>query len=390
MKRLNGRSNFTIILACCLVVLALALVRCGGGGGGGSNGTGTQPSATDNAQILSLLNGLSALYGAGIPSGAELSPYFDPMYLNDGKNRTLELLEWSSGSTTDTLTWPPIGQNISLLSTELLASSPKIYRVEFLHTLPPGQPSIGEATVIFEGTTCRLYGNQRIMFIVAVGSIARGILTSSQETYSGLLLLATDHYGNNAASPVHSVVVTGPGLPSGGIVLLEAFSVRAFNYFPGLLDDELIMYAMTDQQIGAVTDNAAYTFTLKKGSDGTGDTVAVYVKKIYKRPPLSSEISDALFPTYSTPVSHALSAANYGGTLDVAWTNPVTQTTRTLELEFKQGTSEPSLFGFGPFSVNMYSFNSAGMGLTPIRANLQLINVDISRGWAVFHYWEFK
>lgn len=374
----------TVLISTGLVLL-LFFAGCGGGGGGGVGGDGGD---SDNTQILGLLTDLSALYASGTPSAAQIEPFFQPAYLNDGKYKSQEITEWTGGRNTGMLNWPPVGDNVSLLSVELLSSSPKTYRVEFLHTYPSGIRSIGNVTVVLDGTTWRLYGNQRVLSVVAASGIARGVSATVTETYSGIFPAANDAY--NTAPSVQSIVVTGPGLPGGGLVLNRGASGGTFNYFPGLIDNELEMYTMSDSDISLVADNAAYTFTLKTGMGGTGSNVAVYVSKIYNRPPLSGAITDAMFPQLISPTSHALSAANYGGTLNVSWTNPTMQTTRQLALNFKTAQDGYDNWAIGPFGTNAWTFNSAGLGITPTKANLEVINMDLSKGWVVFYYWLFE
>jgi hypothetical protein len=161
----------------------------------------------------------------------------------------------------------------------------------------------------------------------------------SISTWSGILFHLHD-YGN---ANLQNLKVTGPGLPSGGIAfskpngepvklfLNNAYQTSALPY------DNMQIYVIDDDALQLIPDNALYTFTFF-ASDGV-TVVETRTAALPRRPLLLSELNDAYFPTLGV-TSHALSAADIGGTLTFSYAPPVAGPPASLyaEIDFWNNT----------------------------------------------------
>ena len=128
---------------------------------------------------------------------------------------------------------------------------------------------------------------------------------------------------------VQSAIVTGPGLPLAGAI----FNRLTDFYWFGLSGGMSNYYFMTDDAtIGAIPDNAEYTFVLKDASNGSGNILATYKQIVPKRPLMSTELSSFLFPVITAPTVANLSPFA-GGDLPVIWTLPTGYYSRYLAVD---------------------------------------------------------
>ncbi|MHB8763169.1 MAG: hypothetical protein ACYDA8_02320 [Deferrisomatales bacterium] len=171
--------------------------------------------------------------------------------------------------------------------------------------------------------TWRILGNQRIAW-VGVSSIARYFPDSPNPNriFSGLHLEVRDDGGRG----IDYAVVSGPGLPVGGLTLVNQIQDNSFQIFPS--DPNFpgggSTRPMGDTEISQVLDNSEYTFELWE-DNGTPDNLAddqllaTYANPLGKGPFLLADLSVASFPAVT--VTPELSTYT-GGSITVTWTLP--------------------------------------------------------------------
>ena len=135
--------------------------------------------------------------------------------------------------------------------------------------------------------------------------------TNTATIKTGLRINIEDRGGRG----ITKAVVTGAGLPSGGVTLINNIAWDQFQIEGQNSGD---FYAMTDGQIAAIADSGeAYTVKLY-----IGDTLAAtYTEKLTKRPYLNTELTAAMFPAITSPTMTEMRAFT-GGSGTVSWTLP--------------------------------------------------------------------
>jgi hypothetical protein len=180
--------------------------------------------------------------------------------------------------------------------------------------------------------TWRWAGNGRIAKLDFFAQESYRPYDSVTHIYTGLSLGIKAN--QPAAAAVQSAIVTGPGLPSGGVILNK--QIENDNL---AISGEGSLFAITDDaMIDAIPDNAEYIIQLMNETDGAGTVLATYTEIIPKRPLKLSELSSASFPTITTPTVTTLRAFN-GGDLTVTWTLPSGLTSAEVELDLSNSTN---------------------------------------------------
>jgi hypothetical protein len=179
-----------------------------------------------------------------------------------------------------------------------------------------------------------------------------------------------------AGASVASAIISGPGLPTAGLTLTRQIAYDWFS-LPGQGGD--FYTNIDDATIGAIPDNAVYTFKLLNSSSAI---LATYTKTLRKRPLMRSELSAAIFPSVTAPTAADLRAFN-GGNLTVTWTIPAgldpdwmaldlgdTNWTSTARVEASLGTADRSK------TLTIQPVTSTGVSFTPANRQLQVLGRD--------------
>lgn len=135
---------------------------------------------------------------------------------------------------------------------------------------------------------------------------------TSSTIITGLRLNIEDRGGRG----ITSAVVTGKGLPTEGVTLVNNIASEHFQ-ITGQNEDNL--YAMNDTAINTIADTGEL-YTVKLYTSTT--LSATYTLKLKKRPYLNTELTAANFPTVTAPSTPEQLAAFAGGTGTVSWTLP--------------------------------------------------------------------
>ncbi len=356
---------------------ALAVAQWGSGALNDMPQRGSVRGLGDRAAIAARLNALQQLFNDNNANSTTLDPFFHPDFLDQGTARAAAIDAWVLG-----YEGPQPGgvmSNVRIL--DQLSDSPKTYRVSFIYTIPGGRISLSDMVVRKESTSWQFYGDQRIMKIELKASTVRQIaIDNSVNLFNGISLWASD---TGAASLVQSLVVTGPGIASS--IVIDRQPGRS-DFYPSTPYD---IYAMTDNVIASIPDNAAYTVQLYSDASGMGSLLYSYTVKIPSRPYLSTELSDAVFPAITSPTSHDMSAANPGGALTVTYTLPAGFAPGYASLFFADGVGgwwSGDDWGW----PSTYNMSSAGMTITPIDGELRVTATDPMTFRDIGTAWHFQ
>jgi hypothetical protein len=292
--------------------------------------------------------------------------------------------------------------------------------------------TVGVTTTLSDGTVCSTNpdGSDNFIFVNESGTwklAGNGYLSSltrnpfravsysvtlpggSASTVTGLALNVGDDWNQG----LQSAVITGPGLPTNGVVIsktagdtidLVPVATTTPAYTPYVLPlpasyafiPNTDVYPLTDASINQIPLNAVYTFTIYNVS---GTLVETRTKTLPMRPLLSTELA-ALVTAWPTPLpnvtSHTLASSQVNGTLGFTYTPPPASTFPAVELkgslQFWDNNGDTAGFPFWnngstnvpipqilPMNVTSAGITSAVSSFTPLAARLDFSAADVFR-----------
>lgn len=127
-----------------------------------------------------------------------------------------------------------------------------------------------------------------------------------------------------------TALITGPGLPSGGITMVQQntdrwFKLPSLNYNTNIIPECVVSGPAQCVSIAQALDNSQYTVILKD-INGNSLNNAGYTLTLPKQPYATSTLTTAMFPTITSitvggqPLTFGALAAN--ATVNVSWTMP--------------------------------------------------------------------
>jgi hypothetical protein len=362
---------------------------------------------TDLQAIGTVLSSLaSTINSKGVNiAAADLAPYYasDANFgMNDGLNRANTLTRWAGQ-------WSTLASTISGVTGLALVSvdtvvTPNVYTVSGNLTLTDGSSfpvsAFGSkegfaSNFINESGSWKIKGNGHIIRSLVYPRVVRntgyaGGATITVTDTTGIALDGADVTGTS----VNSAVMTGPGLPAGGVsfVLMNGNSHLCYNN--GSYCD--VTYdAMDDATIGAIPDNAVYTVDYYVSLDGTGASLETRKFTVAKRPYKRTEFASGSF-LGTNVTSHSLADAHYGGTFNFTYTLPTEYVTTDIgsEMAFNEvaGGSTGSQIKIGKqlsMTESSASMTSVTAAWSPIEAYFYTSATD-QYGREFHTYWQFK
>jgi hypothetical protein len=269
-------------------------------------------TAGDAVLVKKALTDFFAQFATALPPAAQLTPYITTGFMLDDKDGTTFRNEVSSY---DAL----VGATVSEIE---------------IHNIDYSDPTKVTARVSFTlkdrngveierdrnwrvrklaDNTWRLHGNQRALEISAYAHMVKGINLSGTCFLTGLEFDIEDYNTANNGGTISYILVTGPGLPNGGLRYnapglggkwkisgqTSPYYVMADSCNPGA-------QAVVDSAIAAIPDDAVYTFTAYNSANAkinfpTGTTDGTYALKVQRRPLTLAEVQAATFPAISSP-----------------------------------------------------------------------------------------
>lgn len=188
---------------------------------------------------------------------------------------------------------------------------------------------------------------------------------------TGLRLNIEDRGGKG----ITSAVVTGAGLPSAGVTIINNI---ANHYFEIQGQNGGNLYSMTDTAIGAIADTEeSYIVKLYIGAT----LAATYTEKLKKRPYLKSALTTASFPTITSPTVAQMHAFT-GGNTTVSWTLPTGLTNDWLSAQIADNSGNSAMFEASLLPTD----TSKSFTLNPVTSTGQAFT--ITQGWLWLGAWD--
>ena len=289
---------------------------------------GLLPAGTPIDQIAQTFQQFAAFFATGLPNPADqaLVDLFSNTFLEDGEN--------SSAFLTDITTDPSlIGLRISSLVVDSVNTTTGIAQVHFVPQDAAGQClahdlvgcSLSWQMVQNVGGVWQVDGNRRIASVSIRTHATRNICASNTNcqpvgstTYATGLSLNINNYGQR---PIGSAVVTGPGLPPGGVTLTAQpndtwFIISIPSQCQGCTTD---FFSMTDQQIALLAPNSTYVVQLFD-LIGTPISGATFTEVVPVPPVLNSALPTLAFPSITSGTQNLAGMADI--TLTPSWNIP--------------------------------------------------------------------
>lgn len=178
-----------------------------------------------------------------------------------------------------------------------------------------------------------MQGDQRIADVDVEAVAEYQMSNTTNPINTGLRLDVEDRGGKG----ITSAVVTGAGLPAGGVTLTNNIESHYFE-IQGQFSGNF--YGMTDSAINAIADTGeVYTIKLYTGTSTT--PAATYTETLRKRPYLNTALTAASFPQITKPTLTELGSL-MGTSADipatVTWTLPSGLINDWLDIEIHDGS----------------------------------------------------
>lgn len=350
------------------------------------------PAATTPIDLIrQTFTSLGGAFATALPSPAApaLAALFSNSFLDDGINASAFLTQ---------LTTQPNIVGMNLANNSLVVNSVDLVnnlaQVSFVPVDATGkhlaQGQVGGALhwqMKLVAGKWLIDGNQRIAHVRVHATSGRGIcLSASCATWTASTIgtpfksaTGLDLWiDNQAMLGIGSAVVTGPGLPAGGVTLL-AQANQSWLTLPcntaACINGSL--YEMNDTQIGAVAANSTYTIALWSNA-ATPALLATYTEVVPVAPVLNTALAAQGFPS----IGSAASLVGYaGGTLRPTWTMPAGLLGDQISVWLNQSPSG--------LSQNIWQdlFNKTGSGTATLVTTAPMVNGVASGTWTSGGYW---
>ena len=281
--------------------------------------------ATPLDLIVQTFNSFSSFFATSLPSpiNPNLVALFSSTFLDDGQNSAVFLTDITTGKTIT-------GLKVTNIVVDSVDTATGIAKVHFIPTNAAGVSLVDDMPggalawqMKLEGGAWKLSGDQRIAKVKIRTTADRNICSSGNvlgctagTTYSTGLSLNID---NKGMLGIGSAVVTGPGLPVGGLTLTQQANQTWFG-FPvagcfGCTDSN---YRMLDTVIATMQANSTYTVKLYDNATSPA-LLATYTEVVPIPPVLNTALASLAFPTIGGMVNLA---GITSATLTPSWSIP--------------------------------------------------------------------
>ena len=284
------------------------------------------PTGTPADQIKQTFQAFAGLFATSLPNptNPNLVALFSSTFLDGGENLSAFLTDITTRQNL-------IGLNLSNLVVDSVDVTAGTAQVHFVPVNGAGANLTSEGAISWQvkrngSGVWQAAGDQRIAF-VGVRTVARqNICTagsancqpSGTTRFTGLNLAIY----NQGLLPIGSAVVTGPGLPGGGVTLTAPPNVTSFTISApcqGCSGDIFTdRFTMTDSQIAGLLPNSSYTIQLFS-NDATPVLMATYTEVVPVPPVLNLALPSLAYPS----ITNRQSLANItAATLTPSWQIP--------------------------------------------------------------------
>ena len=352
------------------------IIDTSSGGHTGNLGTGGLGASTSFDGMLQTINTFCALFATSLPSPTDpaLLALFSSDYKDDGMNRA----DWLSFATNEPAM---IGLGFTNFVLDSVDMNTGIAEGHSTTVLAGGVTSADEVggsksgQMKLEGGVWKFRGNQRIAWVRVRTAAQQNTCNpanpacSMPTTYRTGLHLEID---DMSAVVLGSAVVTGPGLPVGGVTLVaqgnsSQLSISTPNPLcPGCTREQL--WDMADDKIAEVLPNSVYTVKLY---DNSAVLLATYSEVVPVAPALNTEAAALSYPS----ITNMVNLAGRGNiTLTPAWTIPAGLRAKKVEVSMYSSSDH--------FSIGAdLNFKNASSGTSTL-----VVTAPATGTWTNGHY----
>lgn len=313
------------------------------------SGTGTSAGLSELDQMVAQFNTLTSLFATSLPSmtNPTLTALFDSSsFMMEGLSLDQFLTEITTEPTN-------VGAKFTNIAIESLNTSAYPYAavVQF-DIIQAGRPPFALGMKFGKASASAKWlaqgdGRVGMAWIGANATLRNSPCNDGHPNPRSGLLLEVDTVGD---ANVDYAIVTGNGLPAGGVLLFDPKNGNPFQIASGTYDRtstagpicEYNLYVMNDVAIAQLVDNSMYTIELwdDANTPAMGDDVKLhsYTQKLPKAPLLNSQISVGNFATLTA--NNLGSIVNSGGILNVSWTLPANTYSSSVGI-FRSYTAMP-------------------------------------------------
>lgn len=299
---------------------------------------GVTNNVTDLQAITTTFNNFSTLMAtAPAPTSASLLAFFDQTnFRNDGQSLQTFLQQVTTN--------PVIAGGALAFSDIVLDGVPS-----WVTTVPSGATAYKVTFTVLQNKAPTerhdfiVYANSQGTWLMLGNQLAAKVAISAFEgDNNGTLCSGVQpNVGDKGGLGINYAVVTGPGMPTAGILLFSSGNSSSFNLAAG--DPTTYngtstppatvscsfnnVYVMSDAQIQTIPLPAVYTVKLYK-DNGTPSNlsddilVATYKPAVLAAPLPSASVTSALFASNIVASPTVISAAPTGGNVNISWAAP--------------------------------------------------------------------
>ena len=353
--------------------------------------TGTGPTPTQ--QILQVFTAFTGFFNTSLPAPTNpaLLALFSTDFMQDGQG----LSAFLTNITTDKSNIGISFANVKVTSVDLIKG---IAYVQFLPVSPSNNKNeIQNWKVENVNGVWLAAGDQRIATVKVTTTANKNVSTGNSGsgspagvTYTTGLNLTIDNKGQQA---IGSAVVTGPGLPSGGVTLVNQFSVPnndTNTWFAITTTDTLNPanngggnnnWNMSDSstEIGAITPGSVYTVKIYSSAAGHAlvetDTITLPVAPI-----LNTALPTTTFPSITSGML-SMNGVSVDTTLTLGWTIPTGFSWNDVNVNVWQNGSGSSA-GQSEFVDANSPTTAASTGTSTL-----VVTKPSAGGWSFADYW---
>ncbi len=348
----------------------------------GTAGLATSAVGTPLDAMLAGTKAFSAFFATRLPNPADpaLLAMFSSTFLDNGQNTAAFLTDMTSGPTSIGLKFT----NLVVDSVDTVAGTAQIHLtplnaagVTLARDMPGGV--IGMQMKKNAAGAWQMDGNQRIAGVHVRTTADKNTCnpTNTACTMATFYNTGLDLWINNqAALAIGSAVVTGPGLPAGGVTLAAQvnqtwFSISTINTSnPTCTGCGTNHWNMTDTEIASVLANSVYTVKLYSNA-ATPVLMATYTEVVPVKPVLNAAKAALAYPSITGMVNLAGRGA---ATLTPSWTVPAGLSGDTVAVNMWQTGTNATL------NVWANAFSASGTSTLAITA-------PATGTWTSGNYW---
>ncbi|MBL4867388.1 MAG: hypothetical protein JKY67_13565 [Pseudomonadales bacterium] len=295
-------------------------------------------------------------------------------YMDEGETYAFLLEDWLSDEDEEKETT----LSVTVISLQHLDTSTTSYskgyavKVQFLEN---SESEIEDIEMVFDGDNWLVYGDQKWMETELLSHAFYSTWHGTEPFSTGLVVIVEDDYLTGYNNGIRSAIVTGPGLPVEGLVLMHDYPEDGMSLFGGGRFVNLV----SDVTIESIPDGAEYSFVFCQEVPSLIDNDKTSCTELYrdtqeneKRPVLNVDLNAQSFVVPTKPIDHVESQVNFGGLVNLSWVIPPNGSMDDVALNWStDGTSH---------------YVEADISKTDTSTSIDTTDLPIPDGWSVIYF----